>query len=118
MQTIDAPTAARLKDQGALMIDVREPGEYARARIPGSTNIALSGFEVASLPLGPRQAVVFFCASGARTSTYAGRLSAKAGRADAYIMAGGISAWGRAGLPVESGNRSGSGGGFFSRLLG
>lgn len=119
MQTIDAPTAARLMQEGALMVDVREPGEYARARIPGSTNIALSRFEQSNLPLAPKQAVVFFCASGARTSTYARRLAAKAGDADTYIMAGGISAWGRAGLPVESGGSGArSGQGFFSRLLG
>ena len=79
LKSIDAATAAKLMDQGALMVDVRESGEYARARIPGSQNIALSRFESSELRLGPDQAVVFFCASGNRTRVHAGRLAEKAG---------------------------------------
>lgn len=123
LKTIDAQTAERLQKQGALLVDVREPGEYAQARIPGSQNIALSRLEASALPLGPSQPVVFFCAGGTRTTVNAGRLAAKAGDAEAYVMTGGLSAWRSAGLPLEAGQKDGAADarpaqGIFSRLLG
>ncbi|MEO8668589.1 MAG: rhodanese-like domain-containing protein [Bauldia sp.] len=120
LKGVDARGAAKLMKDGALMVDVREPGEYARGHIPGSQNVALSRFNLAQLPLGEGQAVVFFCASGNRTTVNAARLAAKAGSADSYVLQGGISAWGREGLPVESGSQ-GEGGkqrGFFARMFG
>ena len=122
LKSIDAVAAARLMNQGALMVDVRESGEYARARIPGSHNVALSRFDLSELPLKPDQAVVFFCASGNRTNIYAARLAEKAGAADAYVMRGGLSAWGQAELPVETGaSREGAdrgrSRGFLSRIF-
>lgn len=121
LKSVDAAVAAALMKKGALMVDVREPGEHARTRIPGSQNIPLSRLEATALPVGQGQAVVFFCAGGSRTSFSSGRLAAKAGGAEAYVMQGGISAWGQAGLPVESGNFPNEGEprpGFFSRMLG
>jgi rhodanese-related sulfurtransferase len=107
LKKIDAKAADRLMKDGALMVDVREPGEYARVRIPGSHNAALSRIGVSDLPLGPEQAVVFFCASGNRTTVYESQLVAKAGAAEAYVVQGGIAAWSGAGLPVESGRAEG-----------
>jgi rhodanese-related sulfurtransferase len=120
LKGVDAQSAAKLMKDGALMVDVREPGEYARGHIPGSENVALSRFDLAPLSLGEGQAVVFFCASGNRTSMNAARLAAKAGGAEAYVLQGGISAWGRAGLPVEPGSQGEGGGqrGFFARMFG
>ena len=109
LKPIDAVAAARLRDKGALMVDVREPGEYARSRIPQSQNMPLSRFEATALPAGPKQPVVFYCASGNRTNVARARLAAKAGGLDSYVMDGGISAWGRAGLPLESGRAAGEG---------
>lgn len=110
LKPVDAATAARLKDGGALVVDIREPGEYARVHIPGSANVALSRLQNATLPLAPKQAVVFLCASGNRTTVYAAQLAAKAGHAEAFVLAGGISAWMGAGLPTASA-RAESGGG-------
>jgi rhodanese-related sulfurtransferase len=120
LKQVDARTARQLMDKGALMVDVREPGEYAQVRIPGSQNIALSRFEASNIPVKAGQEIVFFCAGGNRTAMHAGRLSAKAGDTTAYVMQGGISAWASAGLPVERGSNGDQGQprGFFSRLLG
>ena len=119
LKSVDARTAARLKDEGALMVDVRESGEYASLRIPGSANVALSRLELIELPLGREQSVVFFCASGGRTNVHAARLAAKAAAAvEAYVLEGGIGAWGRAGLPVESGeDEDGPAPGFLARVF-
>ncbi len=120
LKNIDARAAAQLKEKGALMVDVREPGEYAQVRIPGSQNIALSRFAVSELPLADGQEVVFFCASGNRTTVYGPQLAAKAGAATAYVMQGGISGWRSAGLPLESGRGEAGGDSrsFFSRMFG
>jgi rhodanese-related sulfurtransferase len=119
LKNIDACTAAKLQKDGALLVDVREAGEYAQMHIPGSQLVSLSRFGMSELALGPGQKVVFFCAGGNRTAANATRLMEKAGKHDAYVMAGGIGAWRSAGLPVESGGGDQAGrGGFFSRMLG
>ena len=122
LKSVDAPAAAKLMEAGALMVDVRESGEYAQARVPGSQNIALSRLDLSELSLAPGQAVVFFCASGNRTNVHAARLAEKAGAAEAYVMQGGLSAWSRAGLPVESGrgresDEGARGPGFLARMF-
>jgi rhodanese-related sulfurtransferase len=117
---VTAKAAQDLAAEGALLVDIREPGEVARVRIPGAANVPLSGFGNSALPAAEGQAVVFFCASGGRTTSYAAQLAAKAGEAKAYVMQGGISSWMMAGLPTEQGDgeEAGAGRSFFSRLLG
>lgn len=101
LKTISADDAARLVDDGAaLLVDVREPDEHARARIPGAVSLPLSRIEQADLVLKPGQPVLFHCRSGARTDAHAPRLAILAGTSEAYAIAGGIEAWKRAGLPV------------------
>lgn len=81
-----------------LLIDVREPMEYAAERIPGALLYPLSTFDAAQLPPeGPRQ-VVFSCAAGGRSLT-AARQRMALGQAAAHL-AGGISQWKAEGLPV------------------
>jgi rhodanese-related sulfurtransferase len=96
LQTIDPLTAKRLIDNGALLVDIREPDEHARERVPGARNTPLS--RLGSLATDAK-AIVFHCRSGARTSGNASRLAAAAA-GEAYILEGGIDAWKKAGLPV------------------
>jgi rhodanese-related sulfurtransferase len=87
----------------AILVDVRETHEQAAERIPGAVALPLSDVargEPANLPMD--RAVVFLCASGARTRNNAAALAAVAG-SYAFCMSGGIAAWKRAGLPVERG---------------
>lgn len=119
LKSIEPHAALKLQEKGALLVDVREPGEHAQTRIPGARNIALSRFGESELTVAPGQAVVFFCASGNRTNVYAAELAAKAGAADAYVMRGGLSAWGRAGLAMETGRAGGAPSrGMFARIFG
>ncbi|MCW5736362.1 MAG: rhodanese family protein [Enhydrobacter sp.] len=99
LQTIDAPAAKRLIDQGAILIDIREADEHGREHVPGARNVPLS--RLGSLPAGTAKAMVFHCRSGARTSANAPRIAAAAG-CQAYILEGGIEAWKTAGLPVAT----------------
>lgn len=89
----------RLEAGEALLIDVREPGEYEAQRIPGALLFPLSAFDARYLPLdGPRQ-IILQCGSGVRSQKAAQQLFNN-GAAEAFHMAGGIKAWAQAGLPM------------------
>jgi rhodanese-related sulfurtransferase len=98
--------AAMLREGAATLIDVREPDEHARERIPGATSLPLSRLEEAELAVWEGRAVLFHCRSGARTAGNADRLAAKAGLCEAYVIEGGLEAWKRAGLPVAEDRRA------------
>jgi rhodanese-related sulfurtransferase len=106
LKTITPEAAARLlREDGATLVDVREPDEHARARIPGARNLPLSRLEEAELAVHEGKPVLFHCRSGARTAGNAQRLVAKAGLVEAYVVEGGLDAWKRAGLPVAEDRR-------------
>jgi rhodanese-related sulfurtransferase len=96
LPTIPPEQAKRLAAQGATMIDIRDPSEYARERIAGARNVplpALTKLEGLSAP------IIFHCRAGERTANNAEKLK-QAASCEAYIVAGGIEAWKRAGLNV------------------
>lgn len=100
IETLDAVAVALLQNTGELvLIDVREPAEYAVERIPGALLYPLSTFDTSAVPGDVPQRVVFHCGSGKRSLVAAERCI-QAGRAHAAHMAGGIAAWKAAGLPV------------------
>jgi rhodanese-related sulfurtransferase len=105
LKTITPAEAARLLRDGATLVDVREPDEHARERIPGARNLPLSRLEEAELAAPDGKPVLFHCRSGARTHGNAARLAAKAGVCEAYVVEGGLEAWKRAGLPVAEDRR-------------
>jgi rhodanese-related sulfurtransferase len=106
LRTITPAEAARLlREDGATLVDVREPDEHARERIPGARNLPLSRLEEAELAVQGGKPVLFHCRSGARTQGNAARLAAKAGLCEAYAVEGGLDAWKRAGLPVAADRR-------------
>ena len=82
-----------------VLIDVREPGEYAAERIHGALNFPLSTFDPEALPVGGSRAIVLQCGSGKRSAMALERCR-QAGVTLAGHMAGGIGAWRAAGLPV------------------
>lgn len=98
IRTIPAAEAHRLIDAGATLIDIRSPDEHARERIAGALNIPLDRISPES---APGDVLIFHCRSGMRTAQAADALVAAADGRDCYIVQGGISAWGNAGLPVE-----------------
>jgi len=85
----------------AVVIDVSEPGEYAVGHIVGARNIPIGRLEVApELPKNKGLPVVLVCASGKRAAAAAKALQAK-GYAKAVVLAGGMTAWKAANMPVE-----------------
>ncbi|MCC6735673.1 MAG: sulfurtransferase [Bauldia sp.] len=103
LRSILPAEAKKLVDAGAILVDVREPREHAREAIPGALLQPLSAPDIPTAT-APGRAVIFHCQSGARTSINARRLAARVpAGTDGYVMAGGIEAWRRAGLPTGRG---------------
>jgi rhodanese-related sulfurtransferase len=94
--------AKRLMDEGAVLVDIRDASEHARERVPGAFNHPLPQLDKASF--AETAVVIFHCRSGMRTQTNVARL-AKAVQGRAYIVEGGIDAWRKAGLPVDTDER-------------
>jgi rhodanese-related sulfurtransferase len=87
-----------LKSGEVLLIDVREPDEYAAARIPGALLYPLSTFDAKALPRDGRR-LVMQCAAGGR-SLQAAQALLQAGHDHATHLEGGIKAWREAGKKV------------------
>ena len=100
-----AEVAARLKDGRAVLIDIREPDEFARAHVKGALQRPLSTFEAAHLRIEPGRDVVFTCRTGMRTGGACDRLAA-AVDGEAFVMDGGLDAWRAAGLPVAENRKA------------
>jgi rhodanese-related sulfurtransferase len=82
-----------------VLVDVREPDEYAAERIAGAISFPLSCFDPLALPGGDPARVVFHCAAGRRSATAAARCE-RAGVAANTHMRGGLAAWKAMGLPT------------------
>lgn len=84
-----------------VLIDVREPDEWARGVIPGAHPVARGVLEPQVDGRLPRDAtLVLYCAAGGR-SALAGRSLQEMGFSAVENLEGGFDAWARAGLPVE-----------------
>lgn len=71
-----APAKAReLVERGALLLDVRTPGEFAGGHIAGARNVPLQELGARVGELGDRdRPVVLYCASGMRSASAASAL--------------------------------------------
>ena len=80
----------RMTAAGAMLIDIRDPDEHARERIPGSVSHPLARIEQLVTHSGP---TIFHCRSGMRTQANATRLAAAGAGSPCYVLTGGIDAW-------------------------
>jgi rhodanese-related sulfurtransferase len=98
---IDVKELAQKREEGAPLIDVREPDEYTAAHVPGAELIPLG--EIAErLHEAPQdQTVYVICAKGSR-SLKAAEFYRTQG-IDAVNVAGGTGAWIEAGQPTATG---------------
>ena len=87
-----------LREGAIVLVDVREPHEFAAGHIPGSVSHPLSAFDPAALPEGRR--IVFSCAAGVR-SVRAIEAARAAGRDIREHYKGGFKDWAASGEPVE-----------------
>jgi rhodanese-related sulfurtransferase len=99
---ITVSQAAELRNQGAFILDVREPDEWAAGHIPGATLIPLGELASRLSELPQDQQIVVVCRSGNRSAT--GRdILLDAGFQQVTSMGGGMNSWISQGLPSVTG---------------
>jgi rhodanese-related sulfurtransferase len=95
--------ATRIMNTGnALVLDIRDTGEFNGGRIPKSKNIPLAEIDkrVDEISKFKHKPVIVTCRSNSRAGSAAKLLKLR-GFADVYQLAGGFLAWQQASLPVE-----------------
>lgn len=86
--------------EDALVLDVRDPGEYGAGHILGAKNVPLSRLADGDLAKRKDRPVIVYCEGGARSGKAIGELK-KLGFSRVVNLTGGINGWQQAGLPVE-----------------
>ena len=98
---VSVPQATQLINrEDALVVDVREPGEYDAGHVLGAKNHPLARLESGELGKRKNQPVIVYCDGGARAQKAAALLR-KQGYEKVVNLSGGLGAWQQAGLPVE-----------------
>lgn len=95
-----SPTAAKaMQSDGALLIDVRESGEYKSGHAAGARHISLSSLPNRLRDLPKEREILVICQSGARSSNAANYLSGQGYKVT--NISGGTANWRRSGLPIS-----------------
>ena len=102
---IDIDEFARRREQGAPVIDVREPDEYHQAHVPGATLIPLATVPDRLDDVPAERDVLVICKSGGRSMRAAEFLAANG--ISATNVAGGTMAWIDSGRPIAEGDEPG-----------
>ena len=98
--SVDVAGATHLINrEDALVVDVRDQGEYESGHILGARSIPLARIESSDLKRKDKPVIVY-CESGDRASKAAALLRKK-GFDKVVLLNGGLGAWKQAGLPVE-----------------
>ncbi|GGQ99144.1 rhodanese-like domain-containing protein [Deinococcus ruber] len=103
MNAISPQEAQERLQQGALLIDVREPNEYQEIHAQGARLIPLSEFQTRYQELPQDAELIMICRSGAR-SERAGQMLLDNGYSNVTNLTGGTMAWAQDGLPTSTGD--------------
>ncbi|MGO4871386.1 MAG: rhodanese-like domain-containing protein [Roseiarcus sp.] len=86
-----------MRDKSVVVVDVREPHEFAGGHLPGAINLPLSRFRLENLPAG--KPPVLICLSGARSGS-AVRHAHSNGATHVRHYARGMNDWRARGGPI------------------
>jgi rhodanese-related sulfurtransferase len=86
--------------EDALVLDVRDPGEYGAGHILGAKNVPLSRLGDGDIAKRKERPVIVYCDGSERSSKAVSALR-KQGFTRVVNLSGGLKAWQQAGLPVE-----------------
>jgi rhodanese-related sulfurtransferase len=89
--------------EDALVLDVRETGEWSSGHITGARHITLAQIDkrLSELDKFKEKPIIVVCATGNRSSSACGQLK-KHGFGKVFSLGGGISAWRDANLPLTT----------------
>ncbi|KAA8995884.1 MULTISPECIES: rhodanese family protein [Pectobacteriaceae] len=92
----------RLRERGAVIVDIRETDEFRREHIDGAISLPLTEIQAGRQleTASTRYPVIFHCQAGTRTKQNADVLARMVKPTEFMIMDGGINAWKQAGLPT------------------
>ncbi len=99
---VDPAEADRLVTDGALLVDVREDGEWVAGHAPAAIHLPMGQVPERLGELPTDRTIVCICRVGGRSGSVALHL-AGVGR-DVRNVAGGMVAWAEVGLPVVDGS--------------
>lgn len=103
VEMVDPHMAQRwIERDEAVLVDVREPQEFAMEHIAGAESVPLSAFDPARIPANPDKRMLLMCASGVRCGI-ASQVLLGAGHTIIYRMAGGLMGWKASGGTVVQG---------------
>jgi len=97
----------KINREDAVVIDVREQGEYAQGHIPNARHFPLSEFDRRMVELNKFKdfPLILCCASGNRSRTVLPKLR-QAGFDKVFNLKGGIAEWEKAGQPLATGRKA------------
>jgi rhodanese-related sulfurtransferase len=97
-----AQATALINQRKAVVIDVRETGEFSSGHLPGAKHIPLAEVQSRLKELVPsiETPLIMVCQSGMR-STRACDIAGKLGFIEVFNLEGGMGGWQQAGLPVH-----------------
>jgi rhodanese-related sulfurtransferase len=85
------------------VIDVNSRISWARAHVPGASNLDPADYDESELPPDKSAALVFYCSNAmCRKAPTAAARARKMGYANVQVMSAGISGWRAADLPTET----------------
>jgi len=100
-----SPTQATLliNREDAVVVDVREQQEYSKGHVPNSRHIPLAQLDkrIGELEKFKNRPIIVLCQSGNRSLSACGALR-KNGFEKVFNLAGGVSDWEQAGLPLTT----------------
>lgn len=106
VKRIDAVTLKSWLDKDeAVLVDVREPAEYASAHIAGATLLPLANVKKSALPNYTNKKLVLHCRKGGRGASACEKLLAEDAEINIYNLTEGTEGWSKAGLPLECSGR-------------
>ena len=96
-----SPAAAKslVDEENALLVDIREPEEFAGKHIEGARLEPLSVLPFLAPDPDRERPAIFYCHSGRRTKDNVRALAGR-GFAITYLVEGGLEGWEKAGLPI------------------
>ena len=91
----------QMKEAGAIILDVRTPGEVSQGKIAGSVHLDWNqpSFRTLVSKIDRNAPVYVYCAAGGRSSS-AKKVLMEMGFREVHDLLGGMDAWKRAGLQV------------------
>ena len=95
---IDVSAATRLLADGASIIDVREPDEFASGHVEGAIHVPLGSLSQRLDEVPEDRPVIVVCAAGSRAASGVSVLE-RAGRKSLFDLQGGMAAWHDSGEP-------------------